>query len=224
MPFSEYSERGKLYKPKLNTMKKLLLTISLVLFAAPMWAQIVEKYVDYEKYGKGKMPFSDNGEVVFTKVVPVEGKTKLQLYSAARLLMVDGYEVKLEDKDNYIIVARGSVEAPIPKGFSIANPVFMNARIHYTLRIQCKDNRYKTTVYSIVGEMPAQSIAGIQMDAKYITANDLTDAKCVNADGTIKQEGSFWRMSIIDASELLPTAIHLSMTQALAVIDPSEDW
>lgn len=51
MPLSEYPGGANCINQKLNTMKKLLLTISLVLFAAPMWAQ-VDKEADQKRYGK----------------------------------------------------------------------------------------------------------------------------------------------------------------------------
>ena len=96
---------------KLNTMKKLLLTISLVLFAAPMWAQ-VDKEADQKRYGKGQMPFNEKGEVVFSRVVHEEGHDKKALYNATKLCITNIFNsakdvIQLDDPDQGIIIVKG---------------------------------------------------------------------------------------------------------------------
>lgn len=199
-------------------MKKLLTLFAAVLCAATASAQIE---IDVESpYGPGKMPFNDEGQVVFSKVVHVEGKDKAQLYSMARLLITEMFKsakdvIQLEDKDGGVIVA---------KGWSEANEDH-NCQIWYTLRIQCRDGRYKIDIYQIKGHKPSDYTLGVVIPPVNIAAEELTDFECLKPNGTIKLRGKgFWRRSVIDAANSLMATIEYKMSQSTTAIDTSEDW
>lgn len=202
-------------------MKKLLLTISLVLIVAPMWAQ-ADKEADQKRYGKGQMPFNDKGEVVFSKVIQADDKDKNIIYASARVLITEMFKsakdvIQMDDSDKGIIIAKGWSAAP---GGEVGN-----CKIWYTLKIQSRDGRYKVDVYQIKCDKPSDFTAGITIPAVNILAEELTDDACIKPNGDVKTRGKgFWRRAVIDVANSVIVYIEKNMFQNASDTSGTEDW
>lgn len=202
-------------------MKKLLLTISLVLFAVPMWAQS-DKEADQERYGKGQMPFNEKGEVVFSKVIQANGKDKNAIYTSARTLIAEMFKsakdvIQMDDSDKGIIIAKGWSSAP---GGEVND-----CKIWYTLKIQCRDDRYKVDVYQIKCDKPSGYTAGITIPSVTIFAEELTDDVCIKPNGDVKTRGKgFWRRAVIDVANSVITYVETNIFRNSSNTSDTEDW
>lgn len=204
-------------------MKKLLLTIFFALIVAPMWAQ-ADKDADQERYGRGKMPRNDKGEVVFSKVIREEGQDKKALYVAAKLCVTNIFNsakdvIQLDDPESGIIVVKGFTEEPTRGLMGTVD----NAEVWFTLKVQTKDNRYKIDIYQIKGHYSGGT-TGIPVDWP---AEQLTYDVCFKPNGKMKiaREG-FYRRAIIDwCNRLLrQTENNIHDNIASSPANESEDW
>lgn len=227
MPLSEYSGGGaNCINQKLNTMKKLLLTISLVLFATPIWAQ-VDKEADQKRYGKGQMPFNEKGEVVFSRVVHEEGHDKKALYNATKLCITNIFNsakdvIQLDDPDQGIIIVKGYSVIPT----RAAMGMIVDANIYYTLDIRCRDGRYKIDIRQIKGHSPAGMTNGVYLPATDTPAELLTYDLCFKQNGKMKAIEGFYRRAIIDCCNPLLDQIQKDVHNNL-IANPdndTEDW
>lgn len=202
-------------------MKKHLLTIFFVLFAAPMWAQ-VDKEADQKRYGKGQMPFNEKGEVVFSKVVQADGKDKNAIYQSARMLIVEMFKsakdvVQMDDSDKGIIIAKGWSAAPGGESD--------NCKIWYTLKIQCRDGRYKVDVYQIKCTRPSDYVARITIPAIDMLAEELTDDVCIKPNGDVRTRGKgYWRRAVIDVANSVLYHIETNIFRNSSETSDVEDW
>lgn len=211
-------------------MKKLLLTVSLILLAAPMWAQ-ADKEADQKRYGKGKMPRNDKGEVVFSRVVQEEGYDKKTLYKASKLCIIELFNsakdvIQLDDPESGIIIVKGLSEQMVTTNYKKNKTITQTATLRYTLKIQAKQNRYKIDIYQIKGHYPGGMVSGVYWPPQDTPAEMLTYDLCFNPNGEIKPMESFYRRAIIDCCNPLLNRIletihnNLKLTSA----DESDDW
>lgn len=99
-------------------------------------------------------PFTDvfplvKDEVNYTEVVQVEGVLAPELYKRAKIWLVDAFKsskdvIQNDDKDNFIVIGKGFFT-----GFG-HNKAVQNAKYWFTIRIDCKDNRYRYVVSDFV--------------------------------------------------------------------------
>ncbi len=195
-------------------MKKLFLFAVATLLAFGASAQKNSR--DIAKYGPGKMPFNERGEVVFSKVVSADGKTKDQLYSTARLYIAELFNsaqdvLQLEDKEGGVLIAKGNNPCPEdPK-----------CRVWYTLRIQCRDGRYKVDIYQLSVRFEGNRTA----PPSNHPAEELTDAESLKADGSTKPYGKgFCRRSVIDIATSLQRSIETGMARNAPASSEEESW
>lgn len=88
----------------------------------------------------------ENGEVIYTDVLEVEGLSKDELYNLAKKWVVLKYKsanhvIQLDDKDNGIIIGKGN--------FAI-DYYSRKPTIEHTLQIETKDGRYKYTISNFI--------------------------------------------------------------------------
>lgn len=175
-----------------NNMKKLLLIATAIFIALTVRGQY---HYPIERYGEGTMPFDENGKVVFSKVIQVEEMNKDAIYNSAKLFVVNMFKnanntIQMDDNINGIIIAKGMSMQSTSNGFAQCV-----REVWFTLKIQARDNRFKIDVYDMHSELTAY---GTTMK-KY--AEELTDAKCLKANGTIKPAGDgVWRRLIQDCA------------------------
>ena len=189
-------------------MKKLLFVSFAILIVGHVFAQ--SAVTEEDRYGKGKMPFNDNGEVVFSTLAKAEGYSAEQIYNAAKIFIVDAFKsandvIQLDDKANNVIIAKGWHKGS--EG---------GCRVNFTMKIQTRENRYKIDVYQLVGHKDAGYTAGMHIPAVNINAEELTDEVCFKPNGKIKRTGKgFWRREVIDCALLITTEAQLSIMKNL---------
>lgn len=120
-------------------MKKVLLLLWLF-FPNHTMAQIIDE-----------LPKDENGKLCFSEVVYVDSLKKNQLYLNSKQFFNDAYAsvknvIQSDDKYSAVVIGRVFNFVPIE-----SNPVFkdMPEQMWYTLKIQCKDGRYKYEIYDI---------------------------------------------------------------------------
>lgn len=192
----------------------------------PLWGQ-VDHEVEQQLYGKGKMPYNDKGEVVFSKVIQEEGADKAALYNAAKLCLTDMFRsakdvIQLDDKESGIIIIKGFTEEPSRGMMGTAQ----NAQIWFSLKIQAKDGRYKIDIYKIYGHYPGGMVNGIYLSPNDTPAEMLTYDLCFKPNGKMKTKEGFYRRAIIDCCNrlLLTIASRIKDNLTINSTDASEDW
>lgn len=153
-------------------MKKLLILIALFSINLSGISQEISKhdsfYVhvtnsirDNNKYSyedllnivKGA-PFDESGDFTLSEVVKVEGVSQKDLFKAVNLFVVEAYKdasnvIQLNDPETSTIICKGTSAAKAWKGDIIVGAITQYETMHYTLKIQCKDDRFKIDIYDI---------------------------------------------------------------------------
>jgi len=151
---------------------------------------------------KLEFPLNENGQIIFSEVVPAEGKAKQDLFTNSKMFFVNTYKVTQEKlKQN-------------PEAFSVTDnqysimTVKMNGgdvkvKLFYTITIQSKDNKYKYEIKNIftkteVSETPLEKMfdkAAMEKVAQKPKLKENVTAyyKAINAEietikGNIKKE------------------------------------
>jgi len=95
-----------------------------------------------------QVPFNYNEEklIEYSEVVQVESASKDALYSAARLWFADTFKssdsvLELEDRASGTLVGRGWMP--------VNNGGLASRQLWTSIKIQCKEGRYKYTIYDI---------------------------------------------------------------------------
>lgn len=185
---------------------------------------------DTKLYGAGTMPFNDAGEVVFTKVVQADGFSADDLYTATRIYITEAFKsandvIQLDDKDNKTLIAKGWREQKAQSGFMNA---FAGApyQVYFTIKIQCRDNRYKIDVYQLKGHQNSHSIGNQRYAETNVPAEILTDEMCIKPNGKVKTSGNgFWRRIIIDAVRATITQAEDGISRNLSGgVSSGDDW
>ncbi|MDR2003986.1 MAG: DUF4468 domain-containing protein [Prevotella sp.] len=101
-------------------------------------------------------PFTDvfpitDGKVNYTEVIQVENKNASELYKNAKIWLVDAFKsskdvIQNDDRDNFIVIGKGFFD-----GYG-HNKSITNAKYWFTIRIDCRDNRYKYTITDFIYE------------------------------------------------------------------------
>ena len=117
-------------------MKKILLLLALTTFT--MNAQ--------EKFD---FPLNENGQIIFTEVVPAEGKTKDDLYNNSKMFFVNIYK---ETQDKLKQNKEASSVSDTQYSFITikANGSEVKLKLFYTIEILSKDGKYKYEIKNII--------------------------------------------------------------------------
>jgi len=125
-------------------MKKLIFTIAFFTVCVTANAQI-----DKDTVGLN-LPVKD-GQVIYTGVVEIDGKTKDDLYRNAQQWFIDGFYsqkdvIQDKDKEDGLVFGRGVFY--FFSGVGLGQDV--NWANHVTIKIECKDNKYRYSFYNMV--------------------------------------------------------------------------
>lgn len=214
-------------------MRKLLLVLtSIFLIGSAAFAQNdVER--DMQLYGKGTMPFNDAGEVVFSQVIPAEGYSADDIYTAAKIYITEAFRsandvIQMDDKDNGILIVKGWREQAPQSGFM---RTFAGApyQVHFTMKIQAREGRYKVDIYQLRGHQNAHYVSGQLFQAIDVPAENLTDDVCIKPNGKVKTAGDgFWRRLIMDGARAMlsqaKTKINDTLNGEVSSASTEEDW
>lgn len=97
---------------------------------------------------KLEFPLNENGQIIFTEVVPAEGKTKEDLYTNSKMFFVNTYKVtqeKLKQNKEANSVSDNQYSIMTVK----ANGSDVKVKLFYTITILSKDNKYKYEIKNI---------------------------------------------------------------------------
>jgi hypothetical protein len=115
-------------------MKKLGFVVGLMVSFTLSHSQVIDG-----------IPIDENGKINFNEVVNVDSASQDALYVNAKQFFVENFKsanhvIQMDDKQSGIIIGKGW-----------STYLFWNAPItlRYTIKIQCKDDRYKYEIYDI---------------------------------------------------------------------------
>jgi hypothetical protein len=119
-------------------MKKILI-LTLILFAFTANAQLIEN-----------LPKNEKGELYKSEIVNVPGLDKAELFSAMSQLFADMFAypeaaTHLSDKETGIIVL---------KSFDKVSSKVSTEHLWFTLKVECRDERYKIELYDFYYKDP----------------------------------------------------------------------
>lgn len=155
-------------------MRRLFLSILALTLCLSAFAQDnnqLEKYVsEYYTYMKSlPVPKPDKSVLteimnlsntlkgesfIIEEVIPVEGKTKDEIYEASWQYLVDNFKdsksvIQMQDKSAGIIVGKGIITAVSVYNEFLVGPTNYYEKVSFTLKTQCKDGRFKVEIYNI---------------------------------------------------------------------------
>lgn len=142
-------------------MKKSILCF-LMLTPCLIFGQIIEN-----------LPSDESGKIVFSEVVSLDSMTEQGLYSNSKQFFLDHFKssrevIQLDDKINFIVAG---------KAFMDINALMLGTKypvkMWFTIKIQCKDGRYKYDIYDIYFENYAPNYVLPDGSAKSQTAEDI---------------------------------------------------
>lgn len=118
-------------------MKHVLFTL-LAFGAIAAQAQIIDE-----------LPKDDQGRLNFSEVVQVDSVPKTQLHARAKEFFANTFRsakdvIQLDDKETGTVIGKGFSPFPIKSG-----GMQISFEMWYTIKIQCKDGRYKAEMYDI---------------------------------------------------------------------------
>jgi len=134
-------------------MKKLIFTIALFTICVTANAQINKDTVGLS------LPVKD-GQVIYTEVVEVAGKTKVDLYRNAQQWFINyfgGIKNFMQDNDteDALVCGQGTLNFNSGVGIGLLTNVIWGDDV--TIKIECKDNKYRYSFYAMVIKNPSDN-------------------------------------------------------------------
>lgn len=135
-----------------------------------------------------QLPYKD-GKVLYQQIDSINGETKTQLYDKAKLWVVNNFKsanavIQIDDKENGQIVGKG-FENIYGKTLGVTYVV----SCYFTVKIDCRDNKVRVSVYDIYFMQNSGSFSGNNIESmqgyKGIGANTRKKT-VVSADTEIK--------------------------------------
>lgn len=207
-------------------MRKIILLLTALTLSVSSFAQSDN---DFEtKYGKGKMPYNENGEVVFSRVINADSVSKNDIYKAIKVTITDMFNsakdvIQMDDQESCIMVAKGFEKVPT---LGLAGSK-QDAEVWFTVRLQARDSRFRIDIYQIKGHTPMSVINGIAIGPFDWPAETLTYEKTFKPNGKMRipREG-FFRRAIIDGCNGLLDYIETNVKNNLSgdTFSVNEDW
>lgn len=163
---------------------------------------------------KSPVPIVDN-KVNYTETVTVDSIKKDVLYGKAKLWFANAFKsandvVQLDDKDNGIILGKGTIIKNEMTGLQSVKKTWK-----FTIKIQVKDGKYKAEIYDIdyIFEMPGNNIgagaSNINLDEYF------NNPKIFKKDGTLKGNAEKFANETNENFNSLLTSIKKAMTETL---------
>lgn len=96
-----------------------------------------------------ELPTNESGKLNYNDIVKTDSIVKQELYSNAKLFFANKFKsandvIQLDDKENTIIVGKGYNDIFIKSKTSS-----FKTQLWFTIKIQCKDGRYKYEIYDL---------------------------------------------------------------------------
>lgn len=99
-----------------------------------------------------------NGKIYFNEVIQVDSITKDLLYYNAKVFFAEVFKsandvIQMDDKENGVLIGKGFTNVYAKAVFRDGLIIYLDftgtVQMWYTIKIQCKDNRYKYDIYDI---------------------------------------------------------------------------
>ena len=105
---------------------------------------------------KFDFPLNENGQIIFTEVVPAEGKTKDDLYNNSKMFFVNIYK---ETQDKLKQNKEASSVSDTQYSFITikANGSEVKLKLFYTIEILSKDGKYKYEIKNIITKTDSET-------------------------------------------------------------------
>lgn len=99
--------------------------------------------------GKFDFPLNENGQIIFTEVVPAEGKPKQDLFANSKMFFVNTYKttqdkLKVSTETSSVTNTQYSIMTVKVNGSDV------KVKLFYTISILSKDNKYKYEIKNIL--------------------------------------------------------------------------
>lgn len=157
-----------------------------------------------------EIPFVD-GDVVFENVFELKDNTASNILKKAKIVMTDFARsakdmTQLVDDENMILIAKGWAY------------LFTSSwHIHFTLKIDCRDNRYKLTIYNLKYELMSSS--GIVV----VSTPETSLQNGVKKNGDLRSH--FWGYAFVDWRNFANQTFELFNEKMPKVsLNSGDDW
>jgi hypothetical protein len=142
---------------------------------------------DAEMYGRGKMPFNSDNQVVFSKVVEVNNMTSDDIYKVMSNTLISCFDVDKislldRDKDKAVVTLTAWM-------YTASHGEFVSAfsgvgfKCYFSVKVQCKDGRYKIEVYNLKGHRDEYRRNNSIYQEENVAAEALNDKVCIKRNG-----------------------------------------
>jgi hypothetical protein len=141
-----YSEIDSLYSSDQDFLAKVTrkMAVAFDSKSIPQFTSLHPDYID-------SMPFDEVGRLKYFEVTEEKGM-KNDLYLRSKMFFTEAFKsandvIQLDDKETATVVGKGfnKISLPSELGLGLMTPMMM----YYTVKIQCKDNRYRYEIYDI---------------------------------------------------------------------------
>ena len=107
-------------------------------------------------------------ESTVVQVYEVPGYTKDQMFAAAKIWVAENFKsakavIEYDNKDDGVIVGNGSMNYPCSGGFDCLTK--SDWRVPFTMKIECKDGRFRLTFSRVHLSWPPSYSGGVSMPA-----------------------------------------------------------
>lgn len=170
---------------------------------------------------KQPLKISEDGIVEFSEVVQKEGASASELYNKAREWFADAYKsaddvLQMEDEDNKKLV--GKAISTLDFGNAMAQ---VEVRMYYTIKIYCKDGRYKYIITDIRYEAPGNQYNGYKT-YNYDAEDMITDDKLYKKNGKPKAAQKRYKEKTISSVNRLVENLKSDMDKDVS--SDTDDW
>ena len=141
-----------LLKKIFKMVKKLFGVVILLMVCNFSFAQSEENYEKEDDTKKFAMPVNANGKIEYTGIVNVDSTSAETLFSRAKIAIAKLYVVAntsaiMGDENSKTIIRNTVVKIYGKKFLGMINEL---GNVHFTISIQCKDNKYRYVVNDFV--------------------------------------------------------------------------
>jgi hypothetical protein len=177
-------------------------------------------YQSLDKRYVDDLPYDETGILIFTEVVD-QTASKNDLYLRGKMFFAKAFKsandvIQLDDKESGTTVGKGLSEIYVFNGM-----MDMKIQLHYTIKIQSKDNRYK---YSIDGfyfkTYPSQYASSSEYPADHM----FLKANYFKNNGNPRSINSSYKEKLLAEAIMLVNSIKNIMSDSKTTATDKDDW
>jgi len=104
----------------------------------------------------------NNGSIIYTGVVNINGKSKAELYRNAKQWFIDNFKssnpIQNQDKEKGLVIGKGIVRFYASFGYGLST----TWHDRFTIKLECRDGKYRYSIYDMIiypSDRPNQEVA-----------------------------------------------------------------